>query len=402
MGHVKELLLRQFDDTGADTFAKHWAQIEYTAYWCIQMVLPQAKINGVIPEGIEDVTIIRDGHYELHQVKCRDESQPPWTTAETLPILCGQYHRRHAFSHPCEFHFVSDHLADNKTQFKPGVSYGPLYRLKTLLEIKHSGQEFTPAELVEFTELEAEVIFRIKEILKTKYNEPVDDEIACSLLHGSWIDTKSPYLRSQPLYDELSSVLLASFPGQPACTMPQLQDIYRRILSIIVNRIITGKTLEERTIRCNDILNCRAQAIAPEYGLPDLSQLPGDTRLEKKAIYAGFDVTELPVLALLRLKADSKRRKLETLGLGEKVEELALMLMIGQQSCRRALSKNCTQLQIGPEILEMVQSEIRAHFSTYFSNLNEVDELFCQGLIWQATNDCHLWWHRTTAQEHLV
>lgn len=394
MGHVKELLLRLFDDTGADTFAKHWAQIEYTAYWCIRMVLPEAKISGVIPEGIEDVTIIRNEHYELHQVKCRDESQPPWTTADILPILCGQYHRRHAFLHPCKFHFVSDHVADNKTLFKPGVSYGPLYRLKMLLEIKHSGQEFTPAELAEFTELEAEVICRIKEILKIKYNEQVDDKIASTLLHRTWIDTKSPYLRTQPLYDELSAVFLTTFPGQPACTMPQLHEIYLRILGLIVNKITTGKTLEDRTIRRDDILNCRSATITPEHGLPDLSRLPGNSRMEKKALYAGFDVTELPLLALLRLKADSKRRKLESLGLSEKVEELVLILMIWQQKCRRALSKTHTQLQIGPEILEMVQSDICAHLPPYFSDLNEVDELFCQGLIWQATNDCHLWWHR--------
>jgi hypothetical protein len=394
MSRVKGLILRIFDDTGADTFEKHWAQIEYTAYWCMQMVLPAARINGVIPEGVDDVTLMRNGSYELHQVKCRDESQPPWTTAEVLPILCAQYHRRGAFNLPCQFHFVSDHLADNKTQLRPGQSFGPLYRLKVLLDIAHEGQDFTSDELLEFTKLKTEIIPKIKEILSAKYGEQVSDELACDLLHSTWIDTKSSLIRNYPLYHELSAVFLTTFPGQPACTMPQLQVIYLRILQLIVQKVTTGKTLEERTISRDDILNCRSEAIAPEYGLPNLNELPGDSRMEKKALYSGFDPTELPVFALQRIKADAKRRKLETLGFGEKIEDLSLALMTWQQKCRRVLSKSHADLEIGPDILELMQPEIRKYLDNYLSDTQEVDELFCQGLVWQATNECHLWWHR--------
>jgi hypothetical protein len=139
VNRVKELILREFGDQGADTFEKHWAQLEYTAYWCIHLLAPPSQILGVIPEGVDDVIIIWGVCRELHQVKCRDEIQPPLTTAEILPILCQQYHRRLAFSEPCHFHFVSDYVADTKTQLKPGVSYGPLSRLKQLLDIEHAG-----------------------------------------------------------------------------------------------------------------------------------------------------------------------------------------------------------------------------------------------------------------------
>src|SRR5438105_1585594 len=94
---IKAQVLRDFGDTGADTLERYFAQIEYTAYWCIRMLLPAESIACVIPEGVEDLVIGRNAVTELHQVKTRDESQGPWSTADVIPILCQQYHRRKAF-----------------------------------------------------------------------------------------------------------------------------------------------------------------------------------------------------------------------------------------------------------------------------------------------------------------
>lgn len=85
MNRAKELVLRVYDDTGADTLEKHWAQIEYSAYWCAHLLLPSSGIKGVIPEGIDDVTLVKDNCYELHQVKCRDSGSG--TIAKALPLL---------------------------------------------------------------------------------------------------------------------------------------------------------------------------------------------------------------------------------------------------------------------------------------------------------------------------
>jgi hypothetical protein len=394
MNIIKELVLREFDDSGADAIENYWAQIEYTAYWCINMILPQSGIIGVIPEGIEDVTIVRDQVYELHQVKCRDESQSPWATAEVLPIICKQYNRRRAFTKPCHFHFVSDHVADNKTQFKPGVSYGPLYRLKSFLETQHQGQNLTPDESCELAELEKELLRRIKEIMSDEHGEQIDDVLARELLHSTWIETKSPYVRNRPFYEELSSALQSAYPGQPLFTLPQIQDLYKRILILVVEKIIKGNTLINRTIKRDDIVNCRTASVTPESGLPDLDKLPGNSRADKKAIYAGFDASEMPVFALQRMKADEKRRQFEILGLGEKLDDLTLALMTRQLICRRAQSKLNNYLTIGPDILEMLQSQICLDISKYCPNNNDIDEVICQGLIWNATNECHLWWHR--------
>jgi hypothetical protein len=392
-GRAKELILRKYDDTGADTFEKHWAQIEYTAYWCVHLLLPQSGIIGVIPEGIDDVTLVKSDCFELHQVKCRDESQAPWTTADILPILCSQYHRRTAFEKQCEFHFVSDHVADAKTQFRPGNSYGQLFRLKHLLDIKHQGDSFTAEEAKELKELEAVILPRIIELM-AKEGETVNQSDAQALLHDTWIDTKSLYIRNRPIYSELSAAFVEAFPGQPACNVPQLEEIYCRLLLHIVGKIIIGRTLEARTIAREDVLTCRVEAITPEANLPDLNKLQGHTTAEKKALYGGFDTTEFPIISLQMRRMQEKRRRLETLGFYENIEDLSLALLTLQSYHRREISKSHSELTIGPKILHTMQSHLQDVINKYVPTLIEVDLPFCHGLLWSSTNDCHLWWHR--------
>jgi hypothetical protein len=390
---VKDLVLRRFGDEGAETIERYWAQIEYTVYWCVSMMLPSSGICYVVPEWLDDVIIERDEYYELHQVKCRDQSQQPWTTAEVLPILCQQYSRRKAFDKQCQFHFVSDHVADNKTRYKPGSSLGSLYRLRYLLDIKHSNQTYEPDELSEFNALEKEVIRRIRERMHEKHGESGDEKEALALLRNTWIETKSPYIRNRPSYDELSGALQDAFPGQPACAISQLQETWVRIALLVLAKIITGKTLSARRISREEVLNCRWEAVAPENGLPDLSQLPGVSPAEKKALFGGFDSTEMPVFVTQRLKADQKKRRLDTIGMEEALDDLMLALMTLQHECRSALSNPHSNQAVGPGILEMLRPKIRQHLERYFPQNKEIDEAFCQGLVWQMTNDCLLWWH---------
>ena len=392
-GRVKELVLRQYDDTGADTLEKHWAQIEYTAYWCSHLLIPQSGIIGVIPEGIDDVTLVRKDCFELHQVKCRDESRAPWTTADVLPILCGQYRRRNAFEKPCQFHFVSDHLADTKTQLRQGISFGQLFRLKNLLDIRHQEYPYTPKEAKELKELESAILPKIVELLG-KDGEKINLSTARELLYNTWIDTKSVYIRNRPIHDELSAAYLAAFPGQPACTIPQLDEIYSRLLLLIVSKIITGKNLEARTIKHKDVLACRVEAISPESNLPDLNKLQGNTTAEKKAFYGGFDTTEFPIISLQMSRMKDKRRKLEALGLYENIEDLSLAILTLQSQHRREISKSNTELTIGPNILRTLRPNLQEIINQYAPTIGEIDLPFCHGLLWASTDECHLWWHR--------
>lgn len=390
---AKELVLRKYDDTGANTLNKHWAQIEYTAYWCIHLLIPQSGVVGVIPEGVDDVLLVKRSHLELHQVKCRDESQPPWTTAEVLPILCGQYLRRNAFEQPCQFHFVSDHVADNKTQLRSGASYGQLYRLKHLLDIQHDGETLTDEEASELYELEKEILPRIVEVMESK-GEQIELDYAREMLYSTWIDTKSLYIRNRPSYDDLSNALLEALPGQPPCTMPQLHEFYSRLLLLIVGKIINGKSLEERRISRDDVLACRVEAVKLEPNLPDLDMLPGNAIIEKKVIYSGFDITIVPPFVKQMRRAQEKLRRLEALGLFEKAQDLILALITIQMESRLTISQTNPDIKIGPHILLAIQPQIPDCINQYFPNTCDLDIPFCYGLLWLSTNECTLWWHR--------
>src|SRR5438270_415094 len=105
---IKELFLREFGDQGAETLERYFAQIEYTAYWCIRMLYDHEGIDAIIPEGYEDVVVVRRGVFELHQIKTRQQSVGPWSMSEVLAVLCQQYHRRSLFPSDCLFHFVSN------------------------------------------------------------------------------------------------------------------------------------------------------------------------------------------------------------------------------------------------------------------------------------------------------
>jgi hypothetical protein len=154
-----------------------------------------------------------------------------------------------------------------------------------------------------------------------------------------------------------------------------------------------GGNLEQRTISRDDILNCRYQSLVFEIGLPNLDLLPGSNVAEKKALFGGFCIDEMPVFAKQRLSAQTKRRKLEALGLGEQVSDLSIILITLQRRYRRNLSTQVTYLGIGPEVLKCLEDDFPSCIQDYFPN-HEVDPVFCHGLIWQETHDCTLWWHR--------
>ncbi len=390
---TKELLLRVFDDTGAATLEKHMAQIEYTAYWCVHLLRPQSGIKSVVPEGVDDVLLERDSCRELHQVKCRDESGSPWTTAEVLPILCAQYHRRLAFSDQCTFHFVSDHPADNKSQLRRSGSYGSLYRLKYLLDIQHDGETMSANEKAEYADLQRVVIPRIVELMAAD-GEAVDEGIAESLLASTWIDTDSPYVRNRPDFAVLSAALVEALPGQPACTVPQLDNLYNRLINLIIQRITNGKSLNERRIVCQDVLDCRVEAITPEKNLPSLDGLPGNTIAEKKALVAGFDVSEMPVYAKQMQRSQHKCRELELLNLSDPLEDLTLSLMMAQLEIRRSLSDQNIGGSFGPQLLRELGKVIPDIVQQYFAGIPSVNSHFCYGQLWHETNKCSLWWHK--------
>ncbi len=393
MTGIKEQILREFGDQGADTFERYFAQIEYTAYWCIRILCDAERIDRVIPEGIEDVVVVRRGILELHQIKTRDESQGPWTTAQVLPVLCDQYHRRKAFTGEYCLHFVSNQMADAKTALRAD-SFGPLYRLKHLLEIEHDGQLHTPVEQSELRQFEDILIPKIQENLQDRYRDKIDTATATILLHRTWIDTDCPVVRHPDNLMQLEGALTDLFPGTLPFATVQLRQMYDNLLLSIMRRIVTGTSLEMRQIVRQDVLNCRVASCTSVANYPSLDQIPGVTTLDKKAYLGGFDLTELPVFHRQSKLAEWTMRQLESLSLTDVLNRLTTAILDLQMSCRH---KICREQGInqkpGPAILSMLRPSLTPLATTYFPGSSDVDEQFCLGILWRETDLCSAWWH---------
>lgn len=392
MNRIKDQVFRKYNDIGADTLEKYWGQIEYTAYWCIHLLLPNSNLQKVIPEGVEDVVLDRGTYYELHQVKCRDESQPPWKTADLLPILCNMYNKKSAFDKECEFHFSSDHMADSQTELKNGT-YGSLQRLKHLLEILHQNNDFLPDESQELLNYEQNIVPRIAELLSEKSGRLVDFNEGVNLLHKTFIETNSQFVRTHFDFANLSLGFRTTCPDMQNADIPAMEKIYQRLLILIVDKTLHGDSFASRSIYKDDVINCRFEPVSVTGGLPDLDNLPGNSVIEKKALYGGFDKSESPLFTRLYINTIIKKRELALFGLDGIVENLSLALMSKQFSYRRLLSKDNEKNEIGPNIYEKVQLDIPSLLATYTQNYKQVDEVFCLGLLWEATDKCYLWWN---------
>lgn len=393
MPSLLQKVFKEFGDQGADTLSRFFTQIEYTASLCIGMLDSKEGIDYVIPEGGDDVVVVRRGVHELHQVKTKNESHGTWTTADVLPILCSQYRRRKIYpTAECHFHFVSEQMADTRTALKAG-SYGPLYQLKTLLEAEHNFGSLEQQEVDLLAQLEAVILPRIQELLHEKHNDDVSIDEARELLHKTWIETDHPTLRRSLNVEVLETALEEICPSPSQFSTAQLRDIYDRLILLIIRKIIKGTAPEERRICAADVLNCRTEECAVGDVLPDLSAVPGKTLMEKKAYLGGFDPTELPLFSRQKLNALGTERELQTLK-AKNLDKLRVALLDHQRKCR---NKVCRDMGIvekpGPKILDLVESELENIAASYFPGVREVDAQFCKGLLWDETNLCQAWWH---------
>jgi hypothetical protein len=392
MTGIREKVLREFGDHGAETLERYFAQIEYTAFWCIRMLRDAEEIEAVIPEGVEDVVVIQRGIYKLHQIKTRDESQGPWTTAEILPILCQQYHRRKAFPKECCFHFISNQVADIKTTFRTG-SFGPLYRLRFLLEILHDGQDMTADEQADLSQFEKVILPKIQEVLLNQYSDHIDTVTAISLLHNTWIQTDSFTVRNPNNLDELGGALSELLTGVSPYTIFQLREMYDRLILLIVRKIITCRSIETRRIKREDVLSCRVASNSPGEGYPDLENLPGATTLDKKARLGGFDPTELPLFHKQKKLAEGTERWLRSLDLDDVLDHMIASILDLHRECRHTICREQgVHQKPGPIILSQLRPELAQIVRKYSSGI-DVDEQFCLGLLWQQTDHCSAWWH---------
>lgn len=390
---LKEAVLRELGDQGADTLARYWAQLEYTAHWCMRMLRQCTGIRGVVPEGGEDLVIEYEGRHELHQIKTRDESRGPWTTAEVLPILCAQYARGRRLGGNRTYVFVSDAPADTKTR-RTQQSFGPLVRLKQLLDIQRSGQSFTAEEAEDYRWYRD----RLAPEIQRRCGRGLTKPAAEALLAATTIETSDATLRQRIDFGLIDQCLAECRPGHPAPPVSELQNMYDRLILLIVQRVIRTRSRDERRITAQDVLGCADAPPRAVEGLPDLAGLHGRTTLEKKALYAGFDITEMPAISRQRLAAGVRKRELEALGLENQLQYLVSALLEHQMAERRALGQSpLPNEDFGPALLARLRPTLSTIPSRYFPSIADLDGSFCIGLLWDESQACNAWWHRLPA-----
>jgi hypothetical protein len=199
-------------------------------------------------------------------------------------------------------------------------------------------------------------------------------------------------LKGISVLDELQNGLIESQQDTPSYTTYQLRNIYDRILLLVIRKILRTKSLEERKITKEDVLQCKVSPMV--FGNIDLDKTPGQSILDKKAYLGGFDATETPIFNRQRKQADWIWRKLETLGLKQELERLTTSILDLQGVCRNSICrKQGIKSKPGPQILDQLRPQLTSIVSSVIPDQPDVDDQFCLGIIWNQTDLCSAWWH---------
>ena len=388
---LREAILREFGDTGADTLDRYQMQLEYTAFWCVRMLDPASRIDAVIPESIEDVVIERAAKYELRQVKTRAESVGDWSLDAALPILCAQYARRRAFNRPCSFHFVSNVGAANRPP-RSARRPAPLWVLKHLLEKLAMDGVLNGDDYAEMRRLEGRLVPRIRDILNNNHGDAVSRADVIESIRNTVIETSSIDLIKPISVTELDAALHAYNSACPPYTSQQLQRISDAIVLLIIRKIRTGTTIDARRITPSEVFECSSPAAAPD-NVPDLSAAAGRTLFEKKLALAGFDSTELPVFNRQKTMGEAFARELEQLVGMSVLDRVTIALLDLQRLRRRSISRVTPAQDVGPALYEVLKGEVVAEAIPYLPNGVQCDAFHCLGLLWSETSKCNAWWH---------
>ena len=271
-----------------------------------------------------------------------------------------------------------------------------MYELKQLLEVEQDGLPLRVTEQQQLEEFEKLLLPKICERLRAEYADEIDEATAKMLLHVTWIKTNCETIRNitnQNLF-ELSDALSEISPATPLLNSMQLNEIYCRLLIVIARKITQCQKRLERKLGVDEVLACRIPACPLIEGYPDLAQLPGSSVLDKKLLFGGFDLTELPAFHRQKVLAVGTIRELKSLGLQRAIERLSVSLLDLHRKCRDQIcrSEHCND-NPGPKILARMRPDIPSLPSQILPDAKQVDEQFCLGLLWNETNLCHAWWH---------
>ena len=148
------------------------------------------------------------------------------------------------------------------------------------------------------------MLFALKfnQVLSKINEEDFDQKIAVQLLRKTHIDSNSKYVRNHPDYAEIANGFRVACPDLLLLDFPTLDKIYTRLLFIIVDKILNGRTFDGRAIDRQHVMDCRYEPSKIESVHPSLDELPGNNPLEKKAIFGGFSLTEISLFSRQKAK----------------------------------------------------------------------------------------------------
>ena len=385
---LNDATLSLLDDSGAKTLRLYLRQVQYTTFLCVQMLRDATRIEAVIPEGGEDTVAVRGGVEELYQVKTRAESVGMWTLREALAVICRQYSLRRSFGPTCTFHFVSDQGADPKE--KPRGLPGALFRLKDVL--RRLGK-LSDAQADLLAQFETALCPLIVEMLAEHHNDTLSVAEALDLLHRTRIQTGETRLNEYNWPGDLQSALRERLPGHTF----DYDDLLRnqsRVQALVIDRTANELTIEERTIRRTDVMECCQPSGSSALPGSDWDAFPGKNRLEQKCHAGGFETERILNFTRRKLLTRVTLRELDIVGRSSDVDQLATYLSEKQrESLEDAIARGHTASP-GPAALRLLKGELAQAVRRYFpAGVPEGhDDDFAEGLLWRETERCYLNW----------
>lgn len=385
-------------DTGADTFRRFHAQVEYTALWCVRLLCPEERLEAVVPESFEDMMLVRALGRELHQVKTRDPHLADWTFAELVPVMARMYSRgRSLTDKPVSYRFVTNHPCNARTEHAWGATVS-LRAFKRLLDVRAMGQAWTAKETEQYRTCCEVLIPRIREIV----DSPTSAVEVEALLAATVIDSQSTLLHYPNQTDEhcprnivqLGTVLRQQFPGGGHAAIHELAKMSDRLLRLVDDRITRGTSLETRQIIAQDVHNCRSEANLTVQGHPEIEAAPGATRLEKKVRLGGFDDPRVEVIQMQQAQAEIVRRRLPVGLQGDAWDMLTVSLLDCQVSAWEAAQRDLPgTVQLGTTVLERIRTRLPEIAQACLPGRGDINDSVCFGVLWQETARCRAYWH---------
>lgn len=389
---MQDIILSKFGDHGAESSRRDKFQNHYAVFWCIKM-LTDDSITEIICEYGEDLVINRNGHYELYQVKTKQESVNNWRLNELIPIIAKTFAMVPYFN---QFGTVSKCCFISNKE-----ATGQLYELKELVnqsstswnvEEKHSFEEFCKNN-------SENILAKIKQV------DPENDDTVTDVNHKLLLlklDTNFHHLEylADTSIRKLRQILENNYADSIPITYTdiELDEVYDRIM-LVVDQATIAKTREEKAITKTQLENCLRKPLHRQtrYKVPtqqEIERTPGKTTLERKLTLGGFRQPFIESALELKINVKYQSRGWDFGGSGDLLKDINFRIKyLYNDMYDKVCATHPSKQDLGRNMLEEVKKELPALIQRYAQeNAHFVDDLFLMGIAWDLTSQCQIYW----------